>query len=101
MERAAESRTSVGLLCKLGEDPTAQAAWNRFVERYSPRIRGWRRRRCFSLEPLFRARDDLLASGRRKGRRGLRQWCVHQPLPLGDGKARAMRQRLCTTSRKS
>lgn len=46
MGSASGSRTSVSLLCKLGDDPTDQTAWNRLVDCYGPRIHGWCRRWC-------------------------------------------------------
>ncbi len=70
MASASGSGTSVSLLCELGEDPTDQAVWNHFVERYSPQIHGWCRLRCFSLETPFGARDDLLTLSRLNGATG-------------------------------
>jgi RNA polymerase sigma factor (sigma-70 family) len=41
---ASASHTSPTLLGRLRFDPTDQAAWREFVERYGPRIHGWCRR---------------------------------------------------------
>src|SRR5262249_49682883 len=41
MESASTSRTRETLLGRLRRDPTDQAAWGEFVERYSPQIYGW------------------------------------------------------------
>jgi RNA polymerase sigma-70 factor (ECF subfamily) len=39
------SVTSATLLGRVGQDPVDPAAWDRFVERYGPRINAWCRRR--------------------------------------------------------
>ncbi len=41
MESAAALKTSVTLLGRLQQNPTDQAAWAEFVERYGPKIYGW------------------------------------------------------------
>ena len=41
MDSAPASKTSVTLLGRLRSDPTDQAAWNEFVERYGRKIYGW------------------------------------------------------------
>jgi len=41
MENAFSSRTSPTLLGRLRTDPTDQAAWSEFVDRYGPKIYGW------------------------------------------------------------
>jgi RNA polymerase sigma-70 factor (ECF subfamily) len=41
MDRASASKTSVTLLGRLQCDPTDQAAWAEFVERYGRKIYGW------------------------------------------------------------
>jgi RNA polymerase sigma factor (sigma-70 family) len=41
MDSASASKTSVTLLGRLRNDPTDQAAWNEFVERYGRKIYGW------------------------------------------------------------
>lgn len=41
MEGSSASRTSETLLGRLRQDPADPAAWDHFVERYSPKIYGW------------------------------------------------------------
>jgi RNA polymerase sigma-70 factor (ECF subfamily) len=44
MESASTLLTSTSLLGRVQRDPTDQAAWDAFVQRYSPKIYGWCRR---------------------------------------------------------
>jgi RNA polymerase sigma-70 factor (ECF subfamily) len=44
MDSAPDQATSPTLLSRLRHSPADQAAWDEFVERYSPRIYGWCRR---------------------------------------------------------
>jgi RNA polymerase sigma-70 factor (ECF subfamily) len=44
MENALSSLTSPTLLGRLRKDPTDQAAWSEFVDRYGPKIYAWCRR---------------------------------------------------------
>jgi RNA polymerase sigma-70 factor (ECF subfamily) len=39
--RSDHSTTRASLLARLGDDPTDQAAWEEFVDRYGPRILAW------------------------------------------------------------
>ncbi len=44
MAKTPSSATSPTLLNRLRNDPTDQAAWNNFVDRYGPKLLGWCRR---------------------------------------------------------
>ncbi len=41
MNEPNDSETNVSLLCRLGRNPTDQAAWCEFVDRYGPKIDAW------------------------------------------------------------
>jgi RNA polymerase sigma-70 factor (ECF subfamily) len=43
MAKSAESSTDVSLIMRLGRDPSDQAAWEVFVDRYGPMIYAWGR----------------------------------------------------------
>jgi RNA polymerase sigma factor (sigma-70 family) len=45
MEPAPSSSTRVSLLVRVQTEPTDQAAWEEFVQRYGPRIKAWTRQR--------------------------------------------------------